>query len=315
VEQVQRRLRELHLYAGPLDGVFGGGTQAAVKSYQKTSGLGMDGVVGPETWASLFGSEAPAGRDMSAEPLGRRCLALTGSFETGCGVPECYAGLTGDFDGQGLSLGVLQWNFGQGSLQPLLEDMISRHRTVAESILHDHLPVLEAVLGASRAEQLAWARSIQDTRRFTVWEPWRGLLKSLARSEEFQAIEMRHAAGVQERALRMAAEYGLKTERGAALMFDICTQNGSISVAVKAQILKDFAGLPAGADLAAAETARMRIIATRRAAASRPEFAEDVRTRKLTIAEGHGTVHGIYYDLEEYGLRLRALEGAEAAIS
>ncbi len=33
----------------------------------------------------------------------------------------CWASATGDFDGQLLSVGVMQWNFGQGSLQPLLK--------------------------------------------------------------------------------------------------------------------------------------------------------------------------------------------------
>lgn len=84
-------------------------------------------------------------------------------------------------------------------------------------------------------------------------------------------------------------------------MFDICVQNGSISPVVKAQILADIAMLPDKKD----QVARMRIFANRRAAAARPEFVNDVRVRKLTIAEGQGTVHGIPYDLEEqFGLRL-----------
>lgn len=32
----------------------------------------------------------------------------------------CWGGATGNFDGQWVSVGVMQWNFGQGSLQPLL---------------------------------------------------------------------------------------------------------------------------------------------------------------------------------------------------
>ena len=53
------------------------------------------------------------------------------------------------------------------------------------------------------------------------------------------------------------------------------------------------------------ELERMRIIANRRAEAARPEFVEDVRRRKLTIAEGVGMVHGIGYDLErQYKLGL-----------
>ena len=38
-------------------------------------------------------------------------------------IPEtegCWAGGTGDFDGQLVSVGFAQWNYGQGSLQPIL---------------------------------------------------------------------------------------------------------------------------------------------------------------------------------------------------
>ncbi|HOK46631.1 MAG TPA: peptidoglycan-binding domain-containing protein [Bryobacteraceae bacterium] len=305
VEEIQRRLRELGLYRGPVDGLYGGGTEAAVKTFQQARALAVDGIVGFETWAALFpGEPAPETEDPTSYPLAQRCLALTGSFETGAGIPECYAGLTGDFDGQGLSLGVLQWNLGQGSLQPLLIEMLSRHRDVCSAILHEHLPVFEAMLGSSKAEQLAWARSIQDVRRSRVLEPWRGLLKAIARTPEFQAIQVEAAGAVHQRAVAMAAEYGLETERAVALMFDICTQNGSISALVRAQILQDFAALRFPPGSADAEVVRMRIIAERRAAAARPEFVEDVRARKLTIANGRGTVHGIEYDLEEYGLRL-----------
>jgi len=38
------------------DGVFGSGTHAAVVAYQTGHGLTPDGVVGPKTWGSLFGS-------------------------------------------------------------------------------------------------------------------------------------------------------------------------------------------------------------------------------------------------------------------
>jgi peptidoglycan hydrolase-like protein with peptidoglycan-binding domain len=40
------------------DGQFGEGTQKAVINFQQRRGLGVDGVVGPETWAALFSSAA-----------------------------------------------------------------------------------------------------------------------------------------------------------------------------------------------------------------------------------------------------------------
>jgi hypothetical protein len=134
-----------------------------------------------------------------------------------------------------------------------------------------------------------------------VNEPWRGMMRQLGRTPEFQRVQAAHARKVHTNAVKMCKEYGLTTERGVALMFDICVQNGSISPVVKAQIMADIAGLRDPSD----QVARMRIIANRRAAAARPEFVNDVRTRKLTIAEGEGVVHGIPYNLEEqFGIRL-----------
>lgn len=45
---------------------------------------------------------------------------VTGKFEGNKG----FANLSGNFDGQGISAGVLQWNLGQGSLQPILLEML-----------------------------------------------------------------------------------------------------------------------------------------------------------------------------------------------
>lgn len=40
------------------DGQFGSGTRDAVITFQQRRGLGVDGVVGPETWGALFTSSA-----------------------------------------------------------------------------------------------------------------------------------------------------------------------------------------------------------------------------------------------------------------
>ena len=113
VRRIQEKLKELGLYLGDLDGIFGGGNEAAVKRFQKSRGLAADGVVGPRTWGALFGETELPKPAIIHESLNYRCLALTGSFETGRPVPDCFAGISGDFDGQGLSFGALQWNLGQ----------------------------------------------------------------------------------------------------------------------------------------------------------------------------------------------------------
>lgn len=62
VIEYQRRLAELGFDPGPVDGVRGRRTIAAIKAFQASRGLRLvDGLVGPETEAALFG-ETPSGR-------------------------------------------------------------------------------------------------------------------------------------------------------------------------------------------------------------------------------------------------------------
>ncbi len=81
-----------------------------------------------------------------------------------------------------------------------------------------------------------------------------------------------------------------------------------------AQIEQDFARPAPSGDPRADEVARFRIIANRRAEAAEPRWAEDVRTRKPTIANGEGVVHGYHYDLEtQRCLRLEPVGGRQGA--
>jgi len=302
VKRVQELLGGQGLYKGPLDSSFGGGVESAVKTYQKRQNLPPIGVVDGTTWARMFPGEPVPTSSLMNSPLLDRCLALTGTFETSKYPPDSFLGLTGDFDGMGISFGVCQWNVGQGSLQPLLQEMFENHTDVSESIFHEHFDTVKALGAASLSDQLAFARSIQT--RGMVNEPWRGLLTTLGRTSEFQTVQANHARGLYDRSLGMCAEYGLKSERAVALMFDIVTQNGSIGPLVKAAILADFSKLRA--DAPDNEVVKLGIVANRRAEAANPKFIDDVRTRKLTIANGSGAVHGLTYDLEDmYCIALR----------
>jgi Putative peptidoglycan binding domain len=295
VRRIQELLSSLKLYLGPLDSSFGGGVESAVKNYQSQQHITPTGLVDTATWSQMFPGQPTPVSELANKSLPDRCLALTGSFETGRYPPDCFWGLTGDFDGMGISFGALQWNIGQGTLQPLLKQMFEQHGDVAQSIFHEHFDTVKSLGVAPLLDQLAFTRSIQSNGQ--MHEPWQGMLFTLGRTPEYQGIQTSHALNLYQQALQLCGEYGLISERAVALMFDIVTQSGSIGSVVKAQILADFSHLPSNDP--GNEVAKMRIVANRRAEASRPQFIDDVRTRKLTIANGVGTVHGIVYDLED----------------
>jgi hypothetical protein len=304
VARIQTALKQKGFYLGPLDGDFGGGTESAVKAFQAANGLEIDGDVGPVTWQALFGDDI-AEPELASDELPRRCLTLTATFETSRGPPECFSGVSGDFDGQGISFGVLQWNFGQGSLQSLLTAMLAKNAPVMSAVFQSRLPVLQAALAADGEELMHFARSIQDPLRHNLNEPWAGMFKTLGRTPECQALQVEHARGVFDRAVALARQYGLWSERAVALMFDILTQNGSIREVTRAQILADFETIPIAFTPEAKEVERMEIVAHRRAEACNPRWVEDVRSRKLCVARGSGVVHGVRYDLGmQFGLGL-----------
>jgi hypothetical protein len=293
VGQLQTRLIALGLYTGAVDNLYSESVRSAVKTFQAANGLTADGVVGNQTWAALFPAPPVAG------DLAQRCLALTGTFETSALPPDCFAGLAGDFDGQGLSFGALQWNIGQGTLQPMFAQMAASHADVLSSLFGSNLAPLSAMLTSPLAQQLAWVRSIQDPTHHTFADPWKSLFRSLGLTPEYQAIQVTHAATRQNAATQLCKRFGVSTERAQALMFDINVQNGSIGAATEALIRADFATLDT-------ELGKLQSIANRVAEASKAAYVEDVRVRKLTIANGTGTVHGVAYNLEQqFGIALR----------
>ena len=169
---------------------------------------------------------------------------------------------------------------------------------MVESIFAQNYEELDSVLAAPKSKQLDWARSIQSLKHM-VNEPWKGHFKTLGRQPLFQDVQVESAIRLFNSARALCRDFGLLSARAVALMFDIKVQNGSISDRVKAQIEVDFAQIDSEMSRDDAEVERLRIIANRRAAAAKAKWVEDVRARKLTIANGQGMVHGNFYDLKE----------------
>ena len=77
VTDLQSDLKAAGFDPGPIDGVYGPLTKAAVEAYQRDKGLTIDGIAGPETLGSL-GATASPGADSPADPGATSGAPLTG---------------------------------------------------------------------------------------------------------------------------------------------------------------------------------------------------------------------------------------------
>ena len=246
-------------------------------------------------------------------PLPLRVLALTAGFETGAGFPGCFGGLTGNFDGQVISFGALQWNIGQGSVQPLWREMRDRHPAELKQILGAaEYDDFSRMLDGTADDQKRWGLGIQyrSGRAWKIVEPWRTALQRLGVSEPMREIQLRTASDLYQVALGFCQAFGLTAERGVALMFDIRVQNGNPDKGGSGRLIReDFEQKvnPWWSD-EEQQVERMRIIATRRAAVSRPMYVDDVLRRKMAIAEGSGRVHGRLWNLDaDFAITMRPI--------
>ena len=62
VRQIQTKLKNWGYYSGPVDGVYGSGTEKAVRLFQQKNGLAVDGKAGAQTLAAMgIQSSSPGG--------------------------------------------------------------------------------------------------------------------------------------------------------------------------------------------------------------------------------------------------------------
>ena len=79
-----------------IDGVYGGATARAVREYQSHAGLSSDGIVGPQTWHSIYGEYSGIERDLRRDGL---------NFPQGTGGQYGTTSRAGQFPGEDLRMG------------------------------------------------------------------------------------------------------------------------------------------------------------------------------------------------------------------
>lgn len=158
------------------------------------------------------------------------CLKTSGSFENGKGAS--YDAVTGNFDGQGISCGILQWNAGQGTLQHLVINIGTamgwdKAQTFFKSDIHQF-----AMLGPQDAIQwcvdhyLAEGSKQIDPDAKAVWQTF------LTQPESIAAQVALASNSVLAHAKRLVAQYCpdyTDRVRPYAFMFDVSTQSGGMA--------------------------------------------------------------------------------------
>ena len=216
---------------------------------------------------------------------------ISKQFEVGNSIQ-----IAGNFDGQGLSLGYLQWCIGQGTLQPLINRMDREYNAEMKSIFGTNYNSIHNMILDTKENQLKWAKTINNSTN-SIPEPWYSQFVSLYNNQHFINIESDAESYYVGQAMLICDKYNLKTVRGFALAFDIIVQNGSISIDAAKNI---DATLKQNPNMI--ERDLLKVIANAIADTSTSN-AEDIRSRKMAIVNGNGTVHGSVLNLDKsYGL-------------
>lgn len=285
VRSIQQKLTAAGFDTNGIDASYGHGTVSAVQAFQKKFGLPVTGEVDDATWAALTGN-API------PTLRERCLGLTSTFE-GHG----YTLAEGNFDGAGVTWGIIGFTLKGGELSQIVDAAYASDPALVRNCFGDCTDTLLKVLSEPQDQQLSWADSVSSgTSKGTLAEPYKSGFRQLGESSLGQELQQKRVdADYYTPALATAKAYGLTTELGIALAFDIHVQDGGINHTVGQNVRAQMHPGMAEKDIRV-------LIANGVADHAAAAWREDVRTRKLTVATGEGTVHGVSYVLKNWGL-------------
>jgi hypothetical protein len=285
VYRTQQRLTQRGFSTKGIDGIFGGGTHGALAAFQRASGLPDNGALDDETWPALFPATArPTEFDLA--------LALTSTFE-GHGFKKAV----GNFDGAGLTWGIIGFTLAGGELAKVLNDIDAALPGSLDQAFGALGSELRDVITRPKPDQIAWADSISlGGQKLHLREDWASGFSRLGATEAAQNAQIERA---RDRywaiAQRDADRYEITDAPGLALCFDIAVQNGGINEGPQIHTALAEESDPS-------PQRRREIIAEQVALGSRKIYQDDVRSRKMTIATGQGTVHGGRFVTADWGI-------------
>ena len=188
--------------------------------------------------AAAFEDEMEEEAGLSASgltPAEQKAVEITSTFETG--KRGGFYGLSGNFDGQGLSFGLVNWTMGTGSLQPLLRDFAAKHSARWTSVFGANAARFlqlvsrkgkDAIKEQHRfaIEQMNDCSIRKGKRIWSVREPWVNYFKRLSEDPAFRNIQIYYVRDLLARAEYYCQYFKLKSEQAFAFMFDAVSSHG-----------------------------------------------------------------------------------------
>ncbi|MEI8299824.1 MAG: hypothetical protein WCH32_17630 [Pseudomonadota bacterium] len=241
-------------------------------------------------------------------------LTLTTGYEGEGGKAMNYQSLGDNFDGQGMSFGLIQWNFGQNTLGPLLLKMLNADATAFEACFGkgtDFATLKTALEGSKQADQLAWTAAAIKTNRLA----WQSAFRAVGANDTFNRIQREQAAGQYHpivvnsvESLRGISPNLMKTIefRSYAALFDTAVQqNGTVAAAaaIKARVTKEKP---------TTQIELLKIAVTERARKANDRWVADCMSRRLGLLAGEAvkaTEHEITATRNNPGFSLIASYG------
>ena len=260
----------------------------------------------------------------------KSAVKITPGFET---TGDPYMGVSGDFDGMGISCGALQWNIGKKSLQPMV-------LAIPESVVTAAMPGFgPEMLKACKANVIDGLKIVRQWQTGQTLKPKvKAELRTLMGTPEMRKQQDIKIGKVADLAFTRAASWakdrdsGEPTKRLFCWFFDIVTQNGSLEGLTPAKV-RDFIALftPGKADdvicdflanrtgnsghvkdahknaklwrdKADAEQLEVLCMSFLRAETASPTWRHVVLNRKGAIAMGKGWVNSAKWDFGGDGL-------------
>ena len=213
-------------------------------------------------------------------------LQVSGSYE---GLSPSYSSLAKNFDGAGMSWGIIQFNFGQDTLGALLRDMkvesLKKFNTCFEN--EDDLKSLNNALASGTQSQIDWAIDMQTNHETR----WKKIFNSLAEVSEFQEIQLKAVERYDNTAINIiewmrAKKPELMQQINLSTfiaLHDLAIQQGSIEKAKSAINIKLNSTPPLTQD------EFIRLVVTERGATASSKWRADCISRRLGILNRSST--------------------------